>query len=154
MKSKRQRRLVGGVVRIKLDKTWHTYGRILEEPLFAFYDSRVKSEINAESVVERPILFKIWVMNHAVTSGRWPIVEVFPLEPHLLKEPRFFKQDEFDASQVTLYSDSGPERPISRSKAAQLERAAVWEPEHVEDRLRDHYARRANKWVESLKLET
>jgi len=34
-----------------------------------------------------------------------------------------------------------------------LERAAVWGPSHVEDRLRDHYAGRKNKWVESLRIK-
>jgi hypothetical protein len=29
----------------------------------------------------------------------------------------------------------------------------VWAAEHVEDRLRDHYAGRPNQWVESLRIE-
>ena len=30
--------------------------------------------------------------------------------------------------------------------------AAVWDPQHVEDRLRDHFAGLPNKWVQSLAL--
>jgi hypothetical protein len=29
----------------------------------------------------------------------------------------------------------------------------VWEPEHVEERIRDHYAGRANRWAESLRIQ-
>ena len=43
------------------------------------------------------------------------------------------------------------ERLAIAEECVGLERAAVWEPEHVEDRLRDHFAGRSNRWVESLK---
>ena len=51
----------------------------------------------------------------------------------------------FDArSTADLPIDEVVARPV-------LFRLAVWEPAHVEDRLRDHYAGAPNKWVESLR---
>lgn len=45
------------------------------------------------------------------------------------------------------------ENPATPEECAVLERAAVWDPGHVEDRLRDHFAGQSNKWVESLRLK-
>jgi hypothetical protein len=42
--------------------------------------------------------------------------------------------------------------PVSIDKCRGLERSAIWEPEHVEERLSDHYAGKVNRWAESLKL--
>jgi len=48
---------------------------------------------------------------------------------------------------------AGHIRQASRAECEGLERCAVWEPEHVEDRLRDHFAGKPNVWVESLRLK-
>jgi hypothetical protein len=92
------------------------------------------------------------VMNHAITSGRWSRVANAPLDAALLQPPTFFKQDVMNPNLLSLYR-AGEETPASRDECEGLERAAVWEPEHIEDRLRDHYHGRPNKWVESLKLK-
>jgi hypothetical protein len=34
-----------------------------------------------------------------------------------------------------------------------LERAAVWEADHIEDRLTDYIDGKENKWVKSLELK-
>jgi hypothetical protein len=47
----------------------------------------------------------------------------------------------------------GVVRSATRAECVGLERCAVWAPEHVEDRLRDHFRGRPNKWVESLALD-
>jgi hypothetical protein len=39
----------------------------------------------------------------------------------------------------------------SYGECTSLERAAVWDTEHIEDRLEDYFNGRENKWVESLK---
>jgi len=95
-------------------------------------------------------------MNHAVTSGRWPVIGAVPLSDDERRRPeRFFKQDPLN-SNLTIYwedPESGEphEIPALLEEAENLECAAVWDPEHVEDRLRDHFAGRPNKWVESLR---
>jgi hypothetical protein len=150
-KSTTQKRTPGAIVRIPLDLDWHTYARILEPPLMAFYDCRTDHNVDALVVVSKPILFKIWVHKRAVTSGRWQKVSLLPLEPELQVTPIFFKQDRLDPRKFYLYR-AGQEVQATREQCIGLERAAVWEPEHVEDRLRDHYLGRPNKWVESLKI--
>lgn len=91
------------------------------------------------------------VMNHAITTSRWKVIGDMPLEESLKHEPTFFKQDPI-SGQVTLHR-SQTEYPTSAEDCEQLERAAVSEPEHAEARLRDHFDRRLNKWVESLRVK-
>jgi len=88
-------------------------------------------------------------MNDAVSSGRWPIIGNLPLESGLEIAPKFFKQDPINKA-FSIYHRS-QETPATLAECEKLERAAVWEPSHIEDRLRDYYSGVPNQWVESLK---
>lgn len=147
----RQQYKVGAIVKIPLGDGQHTYARILEPPLFAFYDALARDDLDVDTIITKPILFKVWVMRHAITSGRWLKVGHRSLDSDLQQSPFFFKQDALRPEIFTLYRD-GKEFPATREESKGLERAAVWEPEHVEERLRDYYAGRANRWVNLLKL--
>jgi len=149
MTSKKIQLQIGDVVKINLGKGTYCFGRVLYEPLMVFYDMKTDTVPDIEDIISSPILFKIWVMNHAVTSGHWEIIGSRPLEPDLEIAPKFFKQDPIN-KEFCLYYD-GKEIPATREECEGLERAAVWEPSHVEDRLRDYYAGIPNQWVESLK---
>jgi hypothetical protein len=153
---KRIRRNPGQFVAIDLGNGWRAFGRVLKEPLIAFYDHRAKADAVPElpCLAAQPLAFRIMVMNHAVTHGRWPVIGSLPLTPALSASADFFKQDPING-QLSIYNDDlAPtfERPATRSECQTLERAAVWDPEHVEDRLRDHFAAQPNKWVDSLRL--
>jgi hypothetical protein len=53
-----------------------------------------------------------------------------------------------------LYNPNTSEITVgAREDCVGLERAAVWEPEHIEDRLRDHFNGIKNIWEESLKIK-
>jgi hypothetical protein len=144
---KRKKRTVDDIVRVELDDGTHTYARVLPEATFAFYDCRTKQELPPDQIILRPILFKIAVMNHAVTKGRWLVIGHAPVDEALATLPCKFIQDPINPAVFSIY-ENGNIRAASRAECLGLERAAVWEPEHVEDRLRDHYAGRPNIWVE------
>jgi len=150
-KTNAQKRVFGDIVRIDLGDGFHTYGRVLEDASFAFYDGRVSEEMPVDQIIALPILFLVAVMNYAVTSGRWAIVGTAPLDDSLLNPPPRFIQDALRKDLFRIY-DKGQIRPATKEECIGLEPAAVWDPEHVEDRLRDHYAERVNMWVESLKM--
>lgn len=147
---RRQRRTPGDFVRIPLQDGNHTYGRVLEEPLVAFYDAMTTVDLDLGSLASRPILFRLCVQNSAITRGRWPVIGSTPLTPDLVRPPVFFRQDAIDPALFFLHHLDGHETPASRQQCIGLERAAVWDPEHVEDRLHDHYLGRPNKWLQSL----
>ncbi|WP_165271732.1 Imm26 family immunity protein [Pelagerythrobacter rhizovicinus] len=153
----RRRRIPGQIVEIALGQGKKSYARVLKEPLFAFYDKifDASDNPNTENVVQLPIAFKINVMNSSVTSGRWHIIGRIDLTPDLEKVPSFCKQD-IVTGELFIYQEVPElapdyERPATAEECKGLEAAAVWDAEHVEDRLRDHFAGQPNEWVEQLR---
>jgi hypothetical protein len=150
MRKKTQKRTIGDVVQVPLEDGWHSYAQVLPEASFAFYDARVESDLPVDDIVKRPILFIVPVMEYAVKKGGWPIVgHVMPGQ--VVKSPPRFIQDALNKNHFEIY-ENGETRPATREECIGLERAAVWDPTHVQSRLLDHYAGRVNKWVESLKI--
>jgi len=151
MSKKRVKRIVGDVVKIELSDGSLCFGRILDEPLLAFYDVKSSFQPALEDIIKLPVIFKIWVANHAITSGRWEVIGNKELDENLLEPVSFFKQDII--SKDTYIYLNGKEVSASKEQCLNLERAAVWQPEHVEDRLRDYYDGTENQWVKSLMLK-
>lgn len=154
MSGKRQRRRVGDIVSIALGHGKYGFGLILEGALIAFYDYQA-DQPNPAGIIEtlrcKPVAFALWVMNYAVTSGRWTVIGRMEIPESLREKPKFFMQDAL-SGELSITTHGGDRIPATREQCAGLERAAVWDPEHVEDRLVDHFASRPNKWVESLRL--
>jgi len=151
------RLIEGQVLRIDLKDGTHAYARTLKRPLIAFYNGlyRDNQELPIDEIVALPIAFKIDVMNYVVTKGIWPVIGRVPLTPELKETPRFFKQDMMNG-QLAIYQevpDLAPsyERPATYEECLGLEVAAVWDPEHVEERLRDYFAGRACKWIDRVR---
>jgi hypothetical protein len=152
MKKGKVRLQVGNILKIDLGDGFFSFARVLREPIIAFYGIRTDKVPDMETIISSPVLFKIAVMNNAVTFGRWAVIGSRPLEPDLLLPIRFFKQDMI-SKRYTISNDvDDKEMPATKEECAGLERDAVWSAEHVEDRLRDHFAVVPNCWVESLKL--
>lgn len=143
----------GDVYRIDLGDGRFASCQALRLPLYAFFDSLSTDPSGPDpaEIVHGPVLFKVWVMSRAITSGRWVRIGAAPVRKDFLVPERFFKQDDFDPRAISIYCQ-GEERPATFDECTGLECAAVWDAEHVEDRLRDHYAGRPNPWVESMRL--
>jgi hypothetical protein len=141
----------GAVVRVELDDGWHTYARMLaRNPKVAFYDCRVSEPVeDVRSVLDRPVLFVLAVNNNAFR--RWPIVGRFGVDVAPVPIPDQFLQD-FDGGACEIINEASELRSATPEECLGLERAAVWRPESVEERLRDHYAGRTNPQVEHFKV--
>lgn len=146
---RKSRRRIGDIVKILLPDNFYCFGRVLQEPLVAFYDLHVREIPDIDVIISSPILFKVWVMNSAITTGRWVIVGNRDVDDRTATEPEFFKQDTISKKYSRYFNNM--ETPATKAECIGLECAAVWDAEHVEERLVDHYAGRPNKWVESLK---
>jgi hypothetical protein len=153
-KQKRGRWRVGDILRIDLQDGRHAYAQVATKPIIVFFDGAFTDEPPAESLPNLPVAFRLGVYRYAVTKGLWPVVGNAPLTEENAREPVFFMQDAF-SGRLSLYHSSfaNYQRPATLAECEGLERVAVWEPEHVVDRLRDHFAGRPNKWVESLRIK-
>jgi hypothetical protein len=145
-KQKTGLRKLGNVVAIPLGDGTFAYGRVLREPLFAFYDLRTDQLAEACEVVRAPVAFTIWVMRRALTHGDWTVIGNVPIEEKMLKAPLFFKEDPLSGALRIYDGDTGEESAATRENCNQLERAAVWSRNHVVDRLVDHFHGRPCKW--------
>lgn len=149
------RRREGDLLKIDLGNGRYSYAQVAPEPLVVFFDRVSADELPVEDLIRLPVLFRLWVANHAVTRGRWPVIGRGELGPERREEPFFYKQDV--TGRLALYHSTFAatnwERAANLVECAGLEAAAVWEPEHVEDRLRDHFAGQPNRWVESLRID-
>lgn len=148
---KKIRRIQGNVIAIPLSDGHYGYGRILREPMIAFYDLRSSEILPVDTVLSSSIAFTVFVMNYPISEGHWQVIGSAPLESGLLKEPLFFKKDPINGA-LTIYRDSsGEEVPATKEQCADLECAAVWNPDHIIDRLQDHFAGLPNKWVHGIR---
>lgn len=147
---RRQRRRVGDVVVVPLSDDRLGFAWVLDEPLMAFFDLIAREEPTVEEIVRRPVLFRIWVMNYAVTRGIWPVLGHAELSTELRESPWFFKQDPIN-QRLSITRSGGEETPADLATCQRLECAAVWDPEHVASRLEDHFAGRPNRIVASLR---
>ena len=146
----RQRRVVGAVVKIPIEGRHHGYAWTLPEVDVAVFDFQTDADLPAVEVVRHPVAFRVAVNNSAFSSGRWPRVgKVTPPAVVLAPVPTFIQDPISGRFSIYVF---GAVRPATRAECVGLERAAVWAPDHIEDRLRDHLAGRANVWVESLTM--
>ena len=143
------RRRPGDVVLIPLRDCHYGFGRVLERAIMAFHDLRLNEVPEIDLIVSAPVLFRIRVMETAIASGSWIVLGNRPLEPAFLAAPRFFTQDILTGE--CRIHHCGIEWPASLSEIEGLECAAMWEPHHVEERLRDHFAGIPNATCEALK---
>ena len=90
-------------------------------------------------------------MKSALTSGKWPVVDFRPLESELASPVEYFIKDRLTGQYSVYRSSDGHTRESTYEECKTLEAAAVWEAEHVEDRLRDYFAGRPNVWAEQLR---
>lgn len=150
-KRKAQRRALGDIVKIPLGKGFHNYGRVLDDATYAFYEGSFKEDLPIDRIVTLPVIFQVAVMDYAIRDGIWIIIGNKALQEELLTPRARFIQDPVRKDKFRIY-ENGQMRPAMREECEGLEAGAVWEASHVEDRLRDHYERRPNKWAESLKI--
>jgi hypothetical protein len=148
---KHQRRIVGAVHSVPLEDGTYIYAVALPEADFAFMDTRSTQLSNVSEVFSYPILFRVAVHKSAWKTGRWPKVGKVEISESVLAPQPTFIHDPLRPDKFEIYL-AGEIRPATKAECDGLECCSVWEPEHVEDRLRDHYEGKTNKWVELLHL--
>lgn len=154
MLNKRRRRKDGQIVKIDLGNQHYALAIVLREPLIAFFSKEFSEEEREANISNLPIAFTLMVMNSAVTSGRWEVVGNSEIPERLKYPPMFWKKD-LISGQLSIYHEIASlapyyERLARPEECKGLENAAVWGAENVEDRLRDYFAGRPNKWTESI----
>jgi Immunity protein 26 len=147
----RQKQQIGAFVRIALADGSFGYGRLLERPYAAFYNYRTTSpDADLDRIASQPVLFKTAVRHLALDA--WEFIGWRALEEHLTQPLVQFRQDVGDFRRCTIFDTAGNKRAAEPQECVGLERAAVWEQEHIEERLLDAFQGRLNEDWERMKV--
>ncbi|MFV5583298.1 Imm26 family immunity protein [Acinetobacter oleivorans] len=148
---KKQKFSIGALLQIDLKNGQYAFGRVVNKEETLFYDFFTDniSNLNFAKIYSAKELFRVSVMKYAITSGLWVVIDIKPIEADLALPNKYFMQDMI-TKEFSVYHQ-GNIIPATYEDIKGLECAAVWEPEHVEDRLRDYFAGVPNVWVEDLK---
>lgn len=150
MTGTRQRWTPGAVVIVPLGDGEHTYAQMLVDPEYAFFEGRTREDLSAAEAASRPVLFRLWVTAAAHSTGRWRKIGKAPAAEELQSPVPRYTQDPLRPQDIRLTYDGFNGPLVTAADCEGLECAAVWAPEHVEDRLRAHHAGVACKWTLSM----
>ena len=149
---RKKKRTPGNVVAIPLEEGGFGFGIVTTPTLIGFYDIKCETPDMPDNLDNIPILFSLWVMDYAIGKNHWQIIGTKQVPENIDKNPWFYKFD-FLSKKYSLTNDSDDEIPATLEECKKYECAAVWDPEHVESRLTDHFAGRDNVWVDQLRAE-
>ncbi|MDR3693813.1 immunity 26/phosphotriesterase HocA family protein [Mucilaginibacter sp.] len=148
----RQKEIIGAFLRVPIDEKDHTYGRIISKLVYAFYDFKTDLEItNLELIEKSNVLFKLIIHRDAVTKGYWKIIGIKELPEDLKVPVPFFKQEIGNPDECSIVAED-ESRKATQQQCVGLERLAVWEHDHIEQRLRDYYNGVRNNDTIALRL--
>jgi hypothetical protein len=139
-------------VEIELPAAW-AYGKVIDFPLMAFYPARTEKIADVTELQGEPFAFRIWVMKYAIGKKGWPLIGSLPVSADESAKQWFFKKDRISGRLTKYQGSSSAEISATVAECAGLECAAVWDPKHVESRLRDEFAGKPNDIVESLRAK-
>ena len=151
---KRQKITIGSILEISIEKKYYVYAQILQEG-YAFFDFKSDKKLKDFSpLLQAKILFIINVDSYVVNKGFWMKVGKLPIRQDLKKLPLKFIKDELNPKHFELYNpNTGEISNATKDQCKGLERAASWANNHVEDRIRDHYLKRPNVWLEQMRIK-
>lgn len=139
---KRQIITPGSILEIHIEKEYYVYAQILLNGLgYAFFDFKSKVRLmDLNTLLNCKVLFILMVYDDVITKGVWLKVGKLPIREELLIQPMKFIQDALNPDKFQLYNpNTGEISSATKKDCKGLERASVWEANHVEDRIRDHY---------------
>lgn len=127
----------GDIFVIRLGTELFGYDMVTNSENYAYYDRSDGKVQNKLDHTTSSVLFITAVHGYAIRKGRWDVIGNRPLEESLKKPVQFFRVDHTDPMNYRIYEE-GRVRLSNEEDCSGLEPLAVWDPEHIEERLRDH----------------
>ncbi len=143
----KQRITEGAILELNIENQYYTYAQILTKCLgYAFFEYETKEKLTDFSILNKcKVLFIVMVYNDVINQGEWLKVGKLPIRDDLKIQPMKFIQDPLNPSKFELYNpNTGEITKATKDECRGLEVAAVYEAEHIEERISDHFSGRVN----------
>ncbi|WP_318837553.1 Imm26 family immunity protein [Psychrobacillus glaciei] len=131
---KRRRIKFGDVYAIPLPNGKYAYGRVFADAGFGVYEHI--GESMADTPISEDYQFNVGVYQHALSSGKWTFIENRPFK----KEEEAFPPPtciiDSISGEYSIYH-KGEIRSATKSECEGLEITAVWDANHITDRIMD-----------------
>jgi len=145
---------IGEVYTIPITENIRGYARVFRKYVFDVYNLCSEVPINVDEVVNSSIAFTVYVHVDVFKKSNWSSLGIVPLsEIEQQRNIIFFKQDIKDFDLCTLVDIAGNEYKSTPQECVGKERLAVWDHEHVEERLRNIYLKKKDLVVENMKVK-
>lgn len=143
----------GDFLKITLENSLWSYGRVMNEGRMAFYDVITSEELAVDSITKFPIIFYAIMMRYTFNGRTWDIIGYLPLEDYLKKNPLFLhNQSDIDSGEYIGTTDWEDRIPVDYETAKNLEILSIYEPVDAEERLNDHFTGRINIYAEMMRI--
>jgi Immunity protein 26 len=141
----------GAFLRIPLPDGTFAYGRHLEDPYTAFYDYRTWDPSTDLTTIEKqPVLFRLPVRTSSLK--KWERIGAKELKGQVAEPVVAFHQEIGDFRKCIIFDTIGNERAATPEECIGLERDAVWDAHHIEQRLLDTFEGRPNAEEQRLRV--
>lgn len=145
---KKHRRVKGAILEILLKNGKYIYAQDLDADVLFFDIFLDKPLEDLKELNKTKPLFFIGVYNDVITEGDWKKVGTIPIKEEYKLVPMKFIQDALNPNKFELYNpNTGEIIQTTKEKIVGLERVAVWDKNHIEDRLLDYYNRNPCVWL-------
>ena len=123
---------VGDIFQIPLPDGRYAYGKIFRDASIGIYETIFDSP--AELPIDSPFAFIVGLYDDVLKSATWPIIghEPFNSTEDEWPPPHFIK--DVISDDYSVYH-KGVIRPSTETECGGLEQAAVWDVEHIIERI-------------------
>ena len=146
--NRKQKVVVGGVFEIQIDNEYFVYGQILPHSECAIFDYKsVKPLVDVGLLNKAQLMFVVGFYNYIIRDRIWPVVGKLPIREDLQSPPPYYIYDKA-TNKFNLYDNkTGLTKPATKEEVKGLECAAVWDANHIVDRIRSHYLNVPCVWL-------
>ena len=136
----RKRVVEGAVFEIPICGDRFAYAQALSDPLVGFYEGCFSDAQSVEKVADLSFRLRLWV--HRDAFKQWRQIGNAPVAVGA-DDQWFYIQDALTKSVELYQHGTGLRRPVD-APIGDFEAAAIWDPEHIEERLADEASGRRN----------
>jgi len=136
----------GNMAAIPINEKQYTFGRIISFPFMEFYNYILEKEdidnFDPSLLLKNKPIFTVLIHKSCVSKKHWKIIGFN--DTNLPEVPPVFIQDAFNPSDIKILQGTTSLVKARFEDVRNMERQAIWESDHIEQRIKDHIEGKPN----------